>query len=41
MNVKHLDYDKFMNDAGALFERKIKKVLMQFNSVKVNTDLAA
>ena len=41
VNVKHLNYDEFKNDAGALFEREMKEVLMQLNSIKVNTELAA
>ena len=41
VNLMHLDYDKFMNDAKVLFVNEIKKVLMEFDSIKVNTDLAA
>ena len=26
VNVRHLDYDTFINDAGTFFEREIKKL---------------
>ena len=29
------------DDTGALFERELKKYLIKFNSIKVNTELAA
>ena len=40
-NVKHLDFDKFMADAKIIFETQIRRVLEEFNSVKVNTSLTA
>ena len=41
VNLSHLDYDKFMNDAKVLFDNEIENVLKRLDSVKVNTDLAA
>ena len=38
-NIKHLDYDSFMNDAKVVFETEIKEVLKEFSSIKVNTSL--
>ena len=40
VNLSHLDYDKFMNDAKVLFDNEIENVLKRLDSVKVNTDLA-
>ena len=33
--------DTYMNDAGALFENEIKKVLIKFSFIKFNTEIAA
>ena len=40
-NIKHLDFDKFMNDAKVLFVDQITKVLKEFDSIKVNTAISA
>ena len=40
-NVRHLDVITFMTDAATLFEHKIKEVLKEHNSLKVDTVLAA
>ena len=40
-NIKHLDFETFMNDSKVLFEEQIKKVLIDVNSIKVNTMITA
>ena len=38
-NVNHLDFNSFMDDAKILLETQMKKLLRQFNVIKVNTAL--
>lgn len=40
-NLGHLDAVSFLNDAQSLFETKIKSALQEYNSLKVNAELAA
>ena len=38
-NLKHIDFNKFMDDAKKIFKIEIEKKLSDFNSVKINTAL--
>ena len=40
-NIKHLDFDTFMNDARSIFEMEVRKKLNEYNSIKINVSLSA